>query len=114
MTRWPWGDYQNWPPTPETYLEPVDCLMEVEMKEIEEVMREEIMEIMAQDATGNGKREMKRREKQERKERKKRRGRKTPGTLAFNNQLVRRRAIYNPRARFGSIPCGMREGLVVM
>lgn len=102
VAPWPWNDYRYQPHTPETYLDPVDYLMEAEMKEIEEAMQEEIMEIMAQEAIDDGKREIRRRKKQERRERKKRRERKTnrepdePGTIAFNNQVVRGRTIYNP------------------
>ena len=51
MTRRPWSDFQFRPPTPETHLEPVDYVMEAEIKE---VMREELMEIMAQEAIDNG------------------------------------------------------------
>jgi hypothetical protein len=105
VAPWPWNDYQYRPPTPETYLDPEDYLMEAEMKEIEEVMREEIMEMMAQEAIDDGKREtrrQKKRERKERKERKKRRRRtdheadQPAGTVAFDNQVVHGRTIYNP------------------
>ena len=96
---WPWGDYKYQPATPQTYLDPEEYLAECQLKEIEGMMREELMEAMAQEAIAAGK-ETKRKQRKE--------GRKGPvkrvkreddqpvtSTVAFNNQVVRGRTIYN-------------------
>ena len=95
ITPWPWGDYKYRPPTPLEYLDPIEYAMEYQLAEIEKALRDELMEIMTQQAIHEGKKATAGRQ---------RRGGKGPAaresgeptTLAFNGQVVRGRTIYNP------------------
>lgn len=89
---WPWGDYKYRPPTPLSYLEPKDYIMEFQLAEMEEVLRDELMESMVQEAILDGERQ---RRDVKGKGRDEGEGEK-PTTVAFNNQMVRGRTIYNP------------------
>jgi len=103
-TPWPWGNYQYRPPTPPTYFDPEGYVMEFQLAEVDRALREELTEVMAQEAILDGNQgrseTTKRRETEDRKEgKKKRRIEKEyyrPTTVAFNNQVVRGRTIYNP------------------
>lgn len=95
---WPWSDYTYQPCTNSGRLDLDDFVAEWQIKQIEKALWEEMSEIMAQDAILAGEvAEMAR----------KQRGGKTggksaprwgsrPGTIAFNNHVVRGRTIYNP------------------
>ena len=95
ITPWPWGDYKYRPPTPLEYLDPIEYAMEYQLAEIEKALRDELMDIMTQQAIHEGKKATAGRQ---------RRGGKGPAaresneptTLAFNGQVVRGRTIYNP------------------
>ena len=101
-TPWPWGDYKYRPPTLPTYLNPQECAIECQLLEIEKALREQLTEIMAEEAILEGKRAMERKERRERIEKRERRRKRRaekddrPTTLAFDNELVRGRTIYNP------------------
>ena len=94
-TPWPWGDYKYRPPTPLGYMDPIEYAMEYQLAEIERTLRDELMEIMTQQAIhegrkattqgqGGGGKGFAARDSDE------------PTTLAFNRQTVRGRTIYNP------------------
>lgn len=93
---WPWGDFTYRPRTPEQYLDPVEYLMEDQLREEEAIAREELSELMLQQAIRDGVRETRREERPERRERRKRVKIDHPTTRAFNNQVIRGRTIYNP------------------
>jgi len=100
---WPWGDYKYRPPSPQTYLDPEAYFVEDQLTAIKNMLREELTEVMAQEAILDGKKAMKRREREERREERERRKRRKferednrPITLAFDNEMVRGRTIYNP------------------
>ena len=90
---WPWGDYEYRPSTPWGYVDPEEYAAEYHLSEIEKVLRDELREIMAQEAILAGEQEVKQKEKREGKRTEK--GKYLPGTVAFNNQVVRGRTIYN-------------------
>lgn len=97
MSPWPWGDYKYRPPSPKTYLDPEAYFVENQLTAIENMLREQLTEAMAQEAILDGMKAMKRREKEERRKRRKlEREDNRPITLAFDNQMVRGRTIYNP------------------
>ena len=103
ISPWPWGDYKYRPPSPQTYLDPEAYFVEDQLNAIKNMLREELTEAMAQEAILDGKKAMKRREREERREEKERRKKRKlerednrPITLAFDNQMVRGRTIYNP------------------
>jgi len=91
-TPWPWGDYRYRPSTPPSYLDPMDYVAEFQLAEMEEELRDELMEAMVEDAILDGKIQQREREEMRRVERE---GDHT-ATVAFNNQVVRGRTIYNP------------------
>lgn len=101
-TPWPWGDYKYRPPTPPRYLDPEAYVAEFELAEIEKSLQEKLTETMAQEAILDGVRRTatKRKVEGERREKRKKmrvgRGDGQPPTVAFNNQVVRGRTIYNP------------------
>lgn len=99
-TPWPWGDYVYRPRTPVSYPDPVECVMEYQFAQIEKTLREELMEAMAQEAIRDGMKATKRKEREARRLAKERRriGRESchPTLVAFNNQVIRGRTIYNP------------------
>ena len=101
-TPWPWGDYKYQPPTLPSYFDPQECAIEYQLLEIEKMLREQLTETMAEEAILEGKRAMDRKEKRERRERSERRWKmraekdNRPTTLAFDNEVVRGRTIYNP------------------
>ena len=90
---WPWGGCEYRPPTPLGYLDPEGYVVEHQIAEIEGALRDKLMGVMTQEAILSGEK-ARRRERREGKmvERK---GDK-PATVAFNNQAVRGRTIYNP------------------
>lgn len=94
---WPWGNYTYRPPTPPRFLEPEECIMELELAAMERMLREELTEAMAEEAIRGGEKAAKRREF----------GEGTgewggevksnqPSIIAFNNRVVHGRTIYNP------------------
>ena len=94
---WPWGNYTYRPPTPPRYLEPDECIMELEFAAMERMLREELTETMAEEAIRGGREAAKQREPREKKEE----GcieteRERPSIVAFNHRVVRGRTIYNP------------------
>jgi len=90
---WPWGDYEYRPSTPPGYVDPEEYAAEYHLSEIEKVLRDELTEIMIQEAILAGEQEVKQREKREGKKAEK--GKYQPGTVAFNNQVIRGRTIYS-------------------
>ena len=101
--NWPWGGFTYQPEPIVEYKEPEDMVLDYELEGIQELMREELTEIIANEAIRAGRKEMERQKKEARKAR--RRARKTrvtrdvddrPSTTAFDNQAVRGRTIYNP------------------
>jgi len=106
-TPWPWGDYKYQPRAPSGFLELEEYAVEYQLAEIEKVLREELMEVMAEEAVIDGRREARQRRRRERRERRekrreKRRGKRSGGeseqpvTVTFSDQIVRGRTIYNP------------------
>ena len=91
---WPWGDHIYRPPTPPMCLDPQECAVEYRLMEIEEELREELMEAMAQDAIVAGKRTVMQSQTGEKWRAASERGQ--PAVVAFDNQVVRGRTIYNP------------------
>jgi hypothetical protein len=91
---WPWGDHTYRPPTPPMCLGPEECAIEYRLMEIEEELREELMEAMAQDAIVAGKRTAIQSQMGEKWRAASERGQ--PAIVAFDNQVVRGRTIYNP------------------
>ncbi|KAF9789564.1 hypothetical protein BJ322DRAFT_543414 [Thelephora terrestris] len=115
---WPWGDHTYRPPTPKDILDPKVCYRE---GKYEGIVREELSELMAEEAIRDGDRIAKRKEREEMMERKEKKARmetkegkregkekkegrrerkdkaKTgqPAIMAFNAQAIRGRTIYN-------------------
>ena len=90
---WPWVDFKYETPAPLGYLDPEEYAKECQFAEIEEVMREELMEVMVQETILAGKNVTTPKQRKEGKGEKKEKGR--PSTVAFNNQAVRGRTIYS-------------------
>jgi hypothetical protein len=94
---WPWGNFVWKPSVPTEYLDPYEYMIEDQLKEI---IREELTESMAQEAIEAGNRKAtpkKKPTKEKRREEKgKERERVQPYILAFGDQQVRGRTIYNP------------------
>jgi len=90
---WPWGDYEYRPTTPPGYVDPEEYAAKYHLSEIEKALREELSEIMVKEAILIGEHEVKQR--QQRGGRRAEKGKYQPGTVAFNNQVVRGRTIYN-------------------
>jgi len=93
---WPWGDYEYRPSTPPGFVDPEEYAAEYYLSEIEKVLRDELTEIMVQEAILAGEQEMKQKELKGKREGKDaERGKYQPGIVVFNNQVVRGRTIYN-------------------
>lgn len=93
---WPWGDYEYRPSTPPGYVDLEEYAAEYHLSEIEKVLRDELSEIMVQEAILAGEREMKQKEQKGKREGNKvESGRYQQGIVAFNNQVVHGRTIYD-------------------
>ena len=90
VSPWPWGNYTYRPRTPQKYLDPKECMMELEFAAIMSMLREELTEAMAEEAIRDGEKAAKLRELKERET-----GHWAP-LVVFNDQVIRGRTIYNP------------------
>ena len=94
--QWPWGDYRYQPSRLPGDLDPEECAEQYYRSQIEKMLREEITEIMAQEAIRAGEQEMKRKQQGGKKEEKRaERGGTRPDTVAVNDRVVHGRTIYS-------------------
>ena len=94
VSPWPWGNYTYRPRTPPKFPEPEEQLVELEFEATMKMLTEGLTEAMAEEAIREGERAVKLREWEEKWGAG--RGTDRPPLVAFNNQVVRGRTIYNP------------------
>lgn len=100
---WPWGNTMYQPKPTVEYKEPADLASDYQLDDLLVVMREQLTEVIAEEAINAGRKAIKR-QKREAKEAQKRaqmgveavKEDESPFTMAFDNEIVRGRTIYNP------------------
>lgn len=94
VSPWPWGNFTYQPPAPVKYLEPEEKFMELRFKETMSMLREGLTEAMAEEAIRQGEKAAKLKERREKWEAEW--GADHPPLVAFTDQVIRGRTIYNP------------------